>query len=286
MATVLHEILERKRELVARLRADQVMREFRDRALAIRASAEPHPLLRALGSNPGGVNIIAEFKRRSPSAGTIRNDLSAVDVATRYERGGACAISVLTDEQHFGGSALDLAAIRVNTALPLLCKDFIVDEVQIFEAAAVGADAVLLITAAVNDAELAKLRAVAEDELSLDAVIEVHTSEELRRALRAGARIIGVNNRDLRTFQTSVETSERLIAEAPRDRIMISESGLRDPESLRYLRALGFRGFLIGETLMRAPDPEMALRNFISGADDEQEPRPAAVASDTDALQF
>ena len=233
MATILSEILDRKREVVARLRADRAAQDFRDRALAIRANATPHRLLRALEVElRQRVKIIAEFKRRSPSAGTIRSDLSATDVATRYERGGACAISVLTDEQYFGGSILDLGAIRASTALPLLRKDFIIDEIQIYEAAAAGADAVLLIAAALDDGALAKLRATAEDELGLDAVVEVHTSEELRRAVRTGARIIGVNNRDLRTFQTSLETSERLIAEAPRDRIMISESGLQDADDL------------------------------------------------------
>jgi len=270
MASILSEILGRKREVVARLRADPAARDFRDRGLAIRASATPHPLLRALESNSGGVNVIAEFKRRSPSAGTICNNLSANEVATRYERAGACAVSVLTDEEYFGGSILDLGAIRASTDLPLLRKDFIIDEIQIYEAAVVDADAVLLIAAALDDAALAKLRATAEDELCLDAVVEVHTSEELRRAVRAGARIIGVNNRDLQTFRTSLETSERLIAEAPRDRIMISESGLQNSESLRYLRALGFRGFLIGEALMRAPDPEAALRDLIAGAKDGQ----------------
>ncbi|HEY3661496.1 MAG TPA: indole-3-glycerol phosphate synthase TrpC [Candidatus Udaeobacter sp.] len=266
MATILSEILDRKRAIVGRLRADAASRDFRERALAARANAKPHALLRALEANCGGVKIIAEFKRRSPSAGTIRNNLSATDVATRYDRGGACAISVLTDEQYFGGSILDLGAIRAVTDLPLLRKDFIVDEIQIYEAAAVGADAVLLIAAALDDTALARLRAIAEDELGLDGVIEVHTSEELRRAVRANARIIGVNNRDLRTFRISLDTSERLIAEAPRDRIVISESGLQDPKSLSHLRALGFRGFLIGEALMRAPDPEAALRDFIATA--------------------
>jgi indole-3-glycerol phosphate synthase len=245
----------------------------------------PHLLLRALESNSGRVKIIAEFKRRSPSAGTIRSDLSVTDVAARYERGGACAISVLTDEQYFGGSILDLGAIRENTSLPLLRKDFIIDEIQVYEAAAVGADAVLLIAAALDDPALAKLRATAEDELGLDALVEVHTSEELRRAVGAGSRIIGVNNRDLRTFQTSLETSERLIAEAPRDRIMISESGLQNPKSLRHLRELGFGGFLIGEALMRAPDPEAALRDFTASAEDGQEGKQAEMASDTGALQ-
>ena len=263
MTNILSEILDRKREVVARLRADPALRDFRDRALAIRANAAPHRLLRALESNPRAVKIIAEFKRRSPSAGTIRDDLSAMEIATRYERGGACAISVLTDEQYFGGSILDLGAIRANTALPLLRKDFIIDKIQIYEAAAAGADAVLLIVAALDDSALARLRATAEDELGLDALVEVQTSEELHRAVKASARIIGVNNRDLRTFRTSLETSERLIAEAPRDRVIISESGLQKPKSLRHLRELGFRGFLMGEALMRAPDPEAALRDLI-----------------------
>src|SRR3954447_19874681 len=267
MTTILSQILNRKQEIVARLRADPASRDFRERALAVRANATPHRFLRAFESNSGAVKIIAEFKRRSPSAGTIRNDLSATDVATRYERGGACAISVLTDEQYFGGSILDLGAIRGITTLPLLRKDFIIDEIQIYEAAVVGADAVLLIAAALDDAALARLRATAEDELGLDAVVEVHTSEELRRAVGAGATIIGINNRDLRTFRTSLETSERLIAEAPRDQIMISESGLQYPKSLCHLRALGFRAFLIGEALMRAGDPEAALRALIGATE-------------------
>ena len=267
MADILSEILDRKRETVARLRADAASRDLCDRALATRAKATPHPLLRALESNSAQINIIAEFKRRSPSAGTIRNDLSASEVAACYERGGACAISVLTDEENFGGSILDLAAIRAITDLPLLRKDFIIDEIQIYEAAVIGADAVLLITAALDDGALTKLRATAEDELGLDVVVEVHTSEELRRAVSAGARIIGVNNRDLRTFRTSLHTSERLIAEAPTDRVMISESGLQNSESLRHLRALGFRGFLIGEALMRVSDPEAALRDLITATE-------------------
>ena len=131
MTSILSEIVRRKREVIAQLRSDPASRDFRDRALAIRANATPHRFLRALESNSGRFNIIAEFKRRSPSAGTIRSDLSASDVATCYERGGACAISVLTDEEYFSGSILDLAAIRESTALPLLRKDFIIDEIQI-----------------------------------------------------------------------------------------------------------------------------------------------------------
>ena len=267
MTNILSEIIDRKRQVVARLRADRASRDFRQRALDIRKNASAHRLLQALESDLRPLNIIAEFKQRSPSAGIIRSDLSATEVARCYERGGACAISVLTDEEYFGGSIFDLTAVRASTDLPILRKDFIIDPIQIYEAAIAGADAVLLIAGALDDTALAKLRAIAEDELALDALTEVHTSEELRRALNAGAKMIGVNNRNLHTFQVSLETSERLIAEAPRDRIMISESGLRSAKSLRHLQALGFCGFLIGEALMRATDPEAALHDLITAAE-------------------
>lgn len=267
MTNILSEIIDSKREVVARLRADRASRDFRERALTIRRDSTPHRFVRTLESEPQRLNIIAEFKRKSPSAGIISNDLLATDVGRCYERGGACAISVLTDEEYFGGSIFDLTAVRASTDLPIVQKDFIIDPVQIYEAAIAGADAVLLIAGALDDTALAKLRAIAEDELALDALTEVHTSEELRRALNAGAKMIGVNNRNLQTFQVSLETSERLVAEAPRDRIMISESGLKSAKSLRHLQALGFRGFLIGEALMRAGDPEAALRDLIAATE-------------------
>jgi indole-3-glycerol phosphate synthase len=196
--------------------------------------------------------------------------LTVSEIVRLYERGGACAISVLTDEEYFGGSIADLCAARSSTGLPLLRKDFTIDPIQIFEAAVAGADAVLLIVTALDDTLLNELRALAEEELGLDALVEVHRSQELNRALNAGAKIIGVNNRDLRTFGVSLNTSEQLIGEAPRDRIMISESGLQGPGSLRSFRALGFGGFLIGEALMRAADPETALRDLIVAAEDHQ----------------
>jgi indole-3-glycerol phosphate synthase len=247
---------------------------FRERALEIRKTAVPHRLLEALKSDSQRLNIIAEFKRRSPSAGIIRDDVSAAEVARYYERGGACAISVLTDEEYFGGSILDLSAIRTSTKLPLLRKDFIIDSIQLYETAIAGADAALLIAAALDDTDLSKLCAIAEDELGIDAVVEVHTPEELHRAVRASARIIGVNNRNLRTFQTSLETSERLIAEAPRDRVMISESGLTSAKSLRHLQSLGFRGFLMGEVLMRSSDPEKFLRDLLVESEDQRAAQP------------
>jgi indole-3-glycerol phosphate synthase len=266
----LSEILAQKRQAVAHLQRDQSASRLPERALDFRKGAAPHRLLQALGSESTRLKVIAEFKRRSPSAGIIRADLSPSEVARRYERGGACAISVLTEEQYFGGSLADLCEVRSSTDLPILCKDFIIDPIQIYAAAAAGTDAVLLIVAALDDNSLGKLREAAEDELGLDALMEVHTSGELLRALKAGARIIGVNNRDLRTFRTSLDTSERLIAEAPRDRVMISESGLQNAESISHLQALGFRGFLIGEALMRAADPEKALRDLIAGVEDRQ----------------
>jgi indole-3-glycerol phosphate synthase len=267
---IFSQILDRKRKIVAQLRADPSSRNFRERALKIRKNAEPNRLLRALKSDSPRLKIIAEFKRRSPSAGIIRDDLTVNEIVRCYERAGACAISVLTDEEHFGGSVADLSAARSSTNLPLLRKDFIIDPIQIFESATVGADAVLLIAAALDDVWLPRLRALAEDELGLDALVEAHTSGELRRALNAGARIIGVNNRDLRTFRVSLSTSERLIAEAPRNRILISESGLQSADSLLRLRKLGFRGFLIGEAFMREHDPETALRDLVAAAENRQ----------------
>jgi len=267
---ILSEILDRKRRTIAQLHADPSSRDLRERALRIRKDANPHRLVQALESDSKRSKIIAEFKRRSPSAGIIRDDLTVNEIVRCYERGGACAISVLTDEEYFAGSIADLCAARSSTTLPLLCKDFIIDPMQVFEAAIAGADAVLLIAAALDEMSLAELRTLAENELGLDALVEVHNSEELNRALNARAKIIGVNNRDLRTFQVSLNTSQRLIAEAPRGKIMVSESGLQSAESLVRLHELGFRAFLIGEVLMRAADPAAALRDLLTAAEDRQ----------------
>ena len=266
----LSEVVARKREVVEGLRANSSTDAIHAQALEVRKKAAAHRLRQALEAASPELKIIAEFKRASPSVGMIRSDLPPADVARHYERGGACAISVLTDEEYFGGSIGDLMAVRSSTHLPVLRKDFIIDEIQIYEAAIAGADAVLLIVAGLDDESLGALHNVAEDELGLDALIEVHTSGELRRALNAGAKIIGVNNRDLQTFEVSLSTSERLISEAPADCVMISESGLCGPEQLHHLHALGFRGFLIGVPLMRAKNPETALRNLLADVNDPQ----------------
>lgn len=260
-------IIATKRAQVLHERGDKELERRSENALAVRSEAKSFRLRNALtaSSRPG---IIAEFKRSSPSAGIIRGDVDPGELARAYERGGASALSVLTDEEYFGGSLADLVAARAKTSLPILRKDFVVDSAQIFDAAIAGADAILLIAAALDDISLRQLRETTEDELGMDALVEVHTAEELQRATNTGARLIGVNNRDLRTLRVSVETSERLIADAPRDAIMISESGLSGRGDLRRLAALGYRGFLIGESLMRAADPAAKLRELIQACDD------------------
>ena len=225
-----------------------------------RADGFPHSFIKALGRNQ--INLIAEFKRRSPSKGKISPNASPVAIARTYELAGAAAISVLTEEDHFGGSIGHLRRIREISRLPILRKDFIIDEYQVYQSVREGADALLLIVAALDDETLTRLRTIAEDEFGMDALIEVHTREELDRAVACGAHVIGVNNRDLRTFEVSVETSYRLAQAAPSDAILVSESGLTPPE-VRRLRDAGYRGFLVGEALMRASDPAQAVREFI-----------------------
>lgn len=240
--------------------------QVREDALNARTVASSHALATVLRQK-SRLNIIAEFKRRSPSKGVIREDADPVTIARAYELGGAAALSVLTEQDHFAGSLADLSSVRSATALTLLRKDFIFSEYQVYESAAAGADALLLIVAVLDDDLLVRLRRLAEDELGLDALVEVHTSEEMKRALAAGAKLIGINNRDLHTFNVSLATSEQLASEAPEEIILISESGLNAAADLRRLAARGFKGFLIGETLMRAAEPEQALRTLLGKAE-------------------
>jgi len=185
-----------------------------------------------------------------------------VTTARAYQAAGAAAVSILTEEDYFAGSLADLRAVRSAIQLPILRKDFIFDEYQVYETAVAGADALLLIAGLLNDATLLSLRRLTEDELGMDALVEVHDRGELQRAISAGARLIGVNNRDLRTFNVSLTTSEELARLAPADTILVSESGL-SPDAVRKLGELGYSGFLVGEVLMRADDPEAALREFM-----------------------
>jgi indole-3-glycerol phosphate synthase len=220
----MEEILRRRRVEVARDRAAGDPRRWRHLAEVARAGKSPHRLRAALTKD--SINIIGEFKRASPSLGQIRRDADPAQVAALYETAGVCAISVLTEPEFFHGSLEDLRQVRAVTKLPILRKDFIVDEYQLDEAAVAGADAVLLIVAALADFDLLRFRRRAEDELGLDALIEVHTAKEMQRAVNAGAKLIGVNNRDLRTFATSVKTSIDLAARAPAGATLMSESGI------------------------------------------------------------
>jgi indole-3-glycerol phosphate synthase len=222
----------------------------------VSSGAVPGPFHAAL-ARPG-IGVIAEFKRRSPSAGCLREQADIAAIAAAYERGGACAMSVLTEEPNFEGSLGDLRVARTACDLPLLRKDFIVDPYQLYEARAAGADAVLLIVAALDVPELASLHGTAAG-LGLDVLIEVHDSEELAAAAGVGANLIGVNNRDLRDFTVDLARTSRLLGEMPPGAIVVSESGIATSKQLRDLEREGVAGVLIGETLMRASHPQGAL---------------------------
>jgi indole-3-glycerol phosphate synthase len=246
------------------------------RITEIRREAEPVEALerRAASAMPRGdrfatalsrqdrINVIAECKRRSPSKGVLAPAYDPVAIARSYEAGGAAAISVLTEPTFFDGALEHLAAVRAAVSVPLLRKDFIVDDYQLLEARASGADAILLIVAALEQAVLVRLQRRAWD-LGLATLVEVHDEEELARAVDAGARVIGVNNRNLRTLSVDSQASYRLAARLPKDVIGVSESGLQTREDLERLSAAGYRAFLIGERFMTDVDPTRAVRALI-----------------------
>ena len=258
--TVLDRILERKRAEVAELRRATPEAELAARA---RAAGPTRGFARALreGARP---RVIAEFKRASPSKGEIRPGADPAEIARAYADAGAAALSILTDRDFFRGCLDDLRRARAACALPVLRKDFTIDRLQILEARAAGADAVLLIVAALADAELRALLACAR-ESGLDALVEVHTADELARALAVGAELIGINNRDLHSFRTDVAVTRALLP-GTAGRTVISESGLDSAEVLRGLEGEGVHAFLVGEALMRERDPGAALRRLRGAA--------------------
>ena len=221
----------------------------------------PPPRDFAAGLRASGLSIIAEIKRRSPSGGELRPDLAAADLARTYAAAGAAALSVLTDTRYFGGSMQDLVEARAACDLPVLQKDFVVDEYQLHEARSYGADAVLLIVRALSPLDLARLIGLADD-LGLAALVETHSADEVRVALDAGAQIVGVNNRDLDTLKTDPSLALGLRDLVPPDRIFVAESGVSEPDQLDALAAAGADAVLIGEALVRAPDPGARLREL------------------------
>lgn len=264
-------IIEAKRRRVRGAAAARPLASLRREAEDVRRAAARG----AFGASVGreGVNVIAEIKRASPSKGALRPGLDAAELAGDYERGGAAALSVLTEEDFFKGSLADLRAARAGAGVPVLRKDFVFGEWQVYESAAAGADAVLLIVAALDDPLLRGLRELAEDELGMDALVEVHTAAEMERAEAAGARLVGVNNRDLRSFEVSLETSVALAPRAPAGATLVSESGLREGRDLARLRAHGYRAFLVGESFVRAANPGAALRELLEAAAEEETAR-------------
>jgi indole-3-glycerol phosphate synthase len=257
-------ILERARAEVARRRADrplaQVQAAGQERRLAEASGTATVRSFAGALSAPG-LSVIAEHKRRSPSAGTIREGVALEQVVGAYERAGAAALSVLTESESFGGSLEDLGRARATSALPILRKDFVVDPYQVSEAVAAGADAILLIVAALSPGELDVLYAEAT-ELGLDVLVEVHDAAELGVARELGAAIIGINNRDLTTLRVDVGRTTELLADVPAGALVVAESGFRTRDELVALAGAGVDAALIGEALMRAADIEAACRQL------------------------
>lgn len=249
MASILEEIVDYKHQVVADARAQVTDEAIRARADSV---SQPASLFEALTSGDD-IAVIAEIKKASPSKGLIREDFDPVVIGMTYEAHGASAISVLTDEKYFQGSTDFLTSVRETVRLPLLRKDFTVDTYQIFEARAIGASAVLLIVAALDGETLSEFLEVARS-VELDAIVEVHTEDEAKRAADAGADIIGINNRDLHTFNTTLETTEKVARVLPEDMLVVSESGIGTREDVIRVRDAGADAVLVGESLMREAD--------------------------------
>ena len=263
---VLERIVEATQREVKRRRQEVSLAELEAH---IAARGDDRPFSEAL-TRPG-ISVIAEHKRRSPSAGEIRQGSTVEEIVTAYERGGAAALSILTEGPHFAGSLDDLRAAQDSCRLPILRKDFIVDAYQVYESAAWGADAILLIVAALQDGELGGLYREALA-LDLDVLVEVHNEDELTRALEGlDADVIGINNRDLTDFSVDVERTFELLTDVPAGKTVVSESGFHDRAQLEELERVGVDAVLIGESLMRAPAPEAALRE-LTGHHDVNEP--------------
>jgi indole-3-glycerol phosphate synthase len=260
VSTILDKILAVKREEVVAARA---ARSFEEIDIAARAAESPRGLEAALRRAAGEpIRVLAEIKRASPSAGPIRRDADPAEIADEYASAGAAAISVLTDKQFFDGDLAFLARVRARVPVPLLRKDFVIDPYQVAEARAAGADAVLLIVAALDEMQLAELLATAFD-YGLDALVEVHDLRETEVALKVGATLVGVNHRDLRTFTMDMTLTAQVAKVVPATTVLVGESGIKSRGDVATLAAAGAHAILVGEHLMRAPSPGAALRELV-----------------------
>ena len=260
MTDILEKIVARKRERLEEARRRVPLRQLKASMTTVGGQGIFAPALRRKG-----VNIIAEIKRRSPSKGVIRENFDPVSIARNYTAGGAAAISCLTEEDFFDGSLEYLRAVRDASPLPILRKDFIFDEYQIYEAVHAKADAILLIAAMLEAEQFNDLLELAHG-LGIDALVEIHDREELDKVMCYGVRLLGINNRNLRTFETRLETSLELAKDLPQSLTLVSESGIRTREDIDRLRSAGFHAFLIGEELMRADDEGAALKALVSSS--------------------
>jgi indole-3-glycerol phosphate synthase len=258
VSSVLDKIVASKWREIEQSKADKPLIALRDAAAAARPPRDFYAALAA----PGPIRLIAEVKKASPSAGVIRDDFDPIDIALTYERHGAACLSVLTDAPYFQGSLADLRGVREAAKLPVLRKDFILDEYQLFEARAAGADAVLLIAECLDDCNLRKLhdRTVA---MGMAPLVELYDPENLDRVLAAGATLIGVNNRDLRTFRTDIEHTLRLRERIPEECVLVAESGIRTRADVLRLEAAGIDAILVGETLMSSRDIGAAVDSLL-----------------------
>ena len=256
MKDILSEIIANKRFEVDLQKQSISLEQLQN---SLETTVKQRSLKEALKSSSSG--IIAEFKRRSPSKGWINRKAQAEDIVPGYANAGASAVSILTDEKFFGGNLKDIKDARPLIDIPILRKDFIVDEYQLYQAKIIGADAVLLIAAALKKDDLHALAAKAH-ELGLEVLLEIHSVEELKY-INANMDVVGINNRNLGTFFTDVENSFRLAEQLPSDAVLVSESGISDPATVKRLQKAGFKGFLIGENFMKTDNPELALKSFI-----------------------
>lgn len=258
---ILEEIAEKTKERIAREKQEKTFEEIKQEALAMDADTG-FPFEKAV--KEGNLSFICEVKKASPSKGVITEDFPYLDIAKEYELGGASAVSVLTEPFYFQGCDKYLKEIKQEISLPVLRKDFTIDEYMIYQAKVIGADAVLLICAILSDEEIKKFLGVAHS-IGLSALIEAHSREEVERALKAGARIIGVNNRDLKTFEVDINNSIRLRPLVPDNVVFVSESGIKGKEDIKKLSANGTDGVLIGETMMRAgKNRASVLKEFVA----------------------